>query len=504
MAAIAKPTLAETSPAWRKSLANALLITEREVKDSFRDWRILAPIIILTFLFPFLAQFVAGQFTDFVADYGADIIGERTIPFLLMIVGFFPISISLVIALETFVGEKERRSLEPLLSTPLTNTELYIGKTLAAMIPPLASSYGGMAVYLASLVFGALAWRPEPMLVLQIVLLTTVQALVMVTGAVVVSSQTTSTRAANLLASFIVIPMTLIIQGESAIMFLAPDAESPNGISSLWAIIFGMFVVVVLLLRVGNSIFNREELLGRMIDGFNLKQIARDFWHQVRWGDLKRRAQVDVVAWYREGVMASLRRLGLATHVTLFVFAISMIGGYYLGTLPEYQLGLPRDIGMSEITTNLDMASRFFFGEQPVVMSIVIQNWRILAGATILAVFSFGIGALALTPIVYVLIGYLYSQVIASGYSPFLFAPAILTHGVVEIPVILLATAAALKLGAVVTRPPANMTVGQAWIQTLGDTVRLWMGLILPGLLLAALIEAYITPIVVRAVLGGA
>ena len=36
----------------------------------------------------------------------------------------------------------------------------------------------------------------------------------MVTGAVVVSSQTTSTRAANLLASFIIIPMTLIINGE--------------------------------------------------------------------------------------------------------------------------------------------------------------------------------------------------------------------------------------------------------------------------------------------------
>ncbi len=96
-------------------------------------------------------------------------IGTRTIPFLLMIVGFFPISISLVIALETFVGEKERRSLEPLLSTPLTNTELYIGKTLAAMMPPLLSSYGGMAVYLVSLVFGELAWRPPLTLVVQII-----------------------------------------------------------------------------------------------------------------------------------------------------------------------------------------------------------------------------------------------------------------------------------------------------------------------------------------------
>src|SRR3954466_202134 len=87
----------------RTTLSNALIITRREVRDSFRDWRIIAPIVTLTFLFPFLAQFVAGRFAAFVEGYGAAVIGTRTIPFLLMIVGFFPISISLVIALETFV-----------------------------------------------------------------------------------------------------------------------------------------------------------------------------------------------------------------------------------------------------------------------------------------------------------------------------------------------------------------------------------------------------------------
>jgi uncharacterized membrane protein SpoIIM required for sporulation/ABC-type transport system involved in multi-copper enzyme maturation permease subunit len=504
MATLAKPkrdTYTERS-GWRQTLANALLVTEREVKDSFRDWRILAPIIILTFLFPFLAQFVAGQFTDFVSDFGAEIIGERTIPFLLMIVGFFPISISLVIALETFVGEKERRSLEPLLSTPLTNTELYIGKTLSAMIPPLVASYGGMAVYLGSLVFGDLAWRPQPMLVVQIILLTTVQALVMVTGAVVVSSQTTSTRAANLLASFIIIPMTLIIQGESAIMFFAPDAESANGIASLWWIIVAMLIVVVLLLRIGNSIFNREELLGRLIDQFNIKRMFAELWQHVRWGDLKER-RVNVVAWYREGVVASLRRVGKAWGVTLIVFAIALISGYVIGQHPDYQLRLPQDVELSDMTTNLEQASAFFFGERPVVVSILIQNWRILAGATVLAVFTFGISALLLTPLVYFVLGYLFSQIIAAGYNPLLFVPTVLTHGIVEIPIIIVATAAALKLGAVVTRPPAGMTVGQGWMQTLGDTVRLWMGVILPGLLLAALIETYVTPAVVRAVFGG-
>ena len=487
---------------FRYTLGNALIITRREVRDSFRDWRIIAPIVILTFLFPGLAQFVAGRFADFVAGYGADIIGERTIPFLLMIVGFFPISISLVIALETFVGEKERRSLEPLLSTPLTNTELYIGKTLAAMIPPLLSSYGGMGVYLTSLVLGDLEWRPPAMLVVQIILLTTVQALVMVTGAVVVSSQTTSTRAANLLASFIIIPMTLLIQGESVIMFLAPDAEDPNGIGALWAIIVGMAVVVFLLLRVGNSIFNREELLGRTIDQLNLKGTARKIWRFILAVDDDGTPARNIVDWYRRGIRLSLGRLRSAVIVTIVVCIVALVAGYIIGQIPEWRLPLPEASNLTDTAQSLGRYTsipldtggfRFFLW----------QNSRVLLAAALISMFTFGVGALIITPVVYLILGYLFSQIMLAGYNPSFMFAAVLTHGVVEIPIIILATAVALRLGAVITRPPEGMTVGHAWLTAFGDTVKLAVGVIFPGLVLAALIEAYITPRVVLAVLGG-
>ncbi|PJF41479.1 MAG: hypothetical protein D6737_02075 [Chloroflexi bacterium] len=488
----------------RLTLSNALIVTRREVRDSFRDWRIIVPIVVLTFLFPALAQFVAQQFTGFVAEYGADIVAERTIPFLLMIIGFFPISISLVIALETFVGEKERRSLEPLLSTPLTNTELYIGKTLAAMIPPLIASYGGMTVYLVALVFGSLQWRPEPALVLQIILITTVQALVMVTGAVVVSSQTTSTRAANLLASFIIIPMTLAIQGESAIMFLAPDAESPRGIFALWAIIVGMFIVVILLLRVGNSIFNREELLGRSIDQIQLRSSLAKIWRYVRAVDEDGTPARNVWHWYTSGMAMSLRQLKTASLITIAVFIIAMLGGYYVGQLPQWHLPLPQDDSLTDTAELLN--SRAYFTNIPLqskaVLFIVWQNARILVGATLLAIFSFGVLPLVLTPVVYFLLGYIFSQVMLAGLDPtFLFA-GILTHGIIEIPVIIIATAAALRLGAIVTRLPEGETVGHAWVTTFGSTIKLWIGLIIPGLILSALIEAFITPRIVISILG--
>ncbi|MBI1280530.1 MAG: hypothetical protein GC179_20575 [Anaerolineaceae bacterium] len=489
-------------PRWRQTLSNALVITRREVRDSFRDWRIITPILILTFGFPFVAQFLAGKFLGFVSDYGAEIVGERTIPFLLMIVGFFPISISLVIALETFVGEKERRSLEPLLSTPLTNTELYIGKTLAAMIPPLAASIGGMLVYLSSLLMGNIGWRPPLALVIQIMLLTIVQALVMVTGAVVVSSQTTSTRAANLLASFIVIPMTLLIQAESAIMFLAPDAESPNGISALWAIIIGMIIVTVLLLRVGNAVFNREELLGRTIDEFNLRATFRNIGKWVRSVDDKGSPARNLVQWYRQGVFPAVRRLGPAAWITIGVFIITFFGGILVGQLPEWQMHLPKGVlmtyaaGFIKPLLSVPTQSGAWF-------AIVGQNGGILLAALILSLFTFGTAALILTPAVYFILGYLLTQVVAAGYNPAFMLAAILTHGIVEIPVIVLAAAAALRMGAVVTKPPKGITVGQAWSMTLGDTVKIAIGLVIPGLILAGFIEAFITPQVVVKVLGG-
>jgi len=241
----------------------ALIVTKREVRDQFRDWRIIIPILVLTILFPALMNFTAKQAVGFIQRYGAPMVGERLIPFLLMIVGFFPISVSLVIALESFVGEKERHSIEPLLSSPLNDWQLYVGKLLASILPSLMASYLGIAVYLVG-IFHQVGWTPEIVLLVQILALTTVQALVMVSGAVVVSTQTTSIRAANLLASFIIIPMTFLIQGESVVMFWA-------NYNVLWWAIFGQIIIAGLLVRTGISHFNREELLSWELDTLNLR-----------------------------------------------------------------------------------------------------------------------------------------------------------------------------------------------------------------------------------------
>jgi uncharacterized membrane protein SpoIIM required for sporulation/ABC-type transport system involved in multi-copper enzyme maturation permease subunit len=489
----------QESRGFSETLRNALIITRREVRDSLRDWRIIVPIVILTFFFPFLAQSVAAGFSNFLRGYGAELVAERSIPFLLMIVGFFPISISLVIALETFVGEKERRSLEPLLSTPLTNTELYIGKTLSAMIPPLMASFGGMMVYLLSLLGGQLAWRPQAMLVVQIFLLTIVQALVMVTGAVVVSSQATSTRAANLLASFIIIPMTLLINAESIMMFLAPDAISPYGIGSMWAVLVGMCVVVVLFLRIGNSIFNREELLGRNLDSMNITGTIRKIGRYIRAVDDEGTPASNLREWYTKAIPYSLRKQKTAVLITLAVSLLAFVGGFTAGLVPEWRIVLPQ--GMLSPKT-MELINQFLTPsvQQQAVSFIVGNNVRVLLAATILGFFSFGVMALVLTPTVYVVLGYIFSQLVLSGSDLTVYFAALVPHGVIELPTVLLGTAVAFRLGAIATRPPRGETVGHAVVVAFGDTIKLGLGVILPCLIVAAFVEVYITFQVVQLV----
>ncbi len=502
MTAITSPEPAR--PSLQRTLSNALIITRREVRDSFRDWRIIVPIIILTFFFPFLAQNVAASFSNFLEGFGAQIIGERTIPFLLMIVGFFPISISLVIALETFVGEKERRSLEPLLSTPLSNTELYIGKTLAAMIPPLLASFGGMVVYLLTLLGGELAWRPPAMLIVQIFILTIVQALVMVTGAVVVSSQTTSTRAANLLASFIIIPMALVINGESVIMFLAPDANSPNGIGALWAIAAGMMLVVVLLLRMGNAIFNREELLGRMIDQISLSGTLRKMGRYILATDEAGTPPRNLLDWYRRGIGLSLSRLRIPILLSVAVFAVAFGAGIFIGTLPELRLPLPSaalfEAALANLRQDNSVINDLFGGylgsniQRAYFTSVFTDSLRVLALGVILSTFSFGVAAFIIMPLTYVIAGYVLMQFLLAGYGTELFLTAFVPHNIVKIPVAILATAALFRLGSVVTRPPRTHTLGHAWIVAFGDMVKVSLGVVIPGLFVAALLEVTLTP----------
>jgi uncharacterized membrane protein SpoIIM required for sporulation/ABC-type transport system involved in multi-copper enzyme maturation permease subunit len=504
------------------SLRMALVITRREVRDQFRDWRIVFPIVMLTMIFPALMNFTARQAVDFVQRYNAPVIGHRLIPFLLMVVGFFPISISLVIALESFVGEKERHSIEPLLCSPLSNGQLYLGKLLAAMVPPVVGSYLGIIVYLIGTYY-QIGWTPAPTLLIQIVLLTTVQATMMVSGAIVISSQTTSVRAANLLASFIVIPSAFLIQGESIVMFWAQY-------DTLWWALLGLLLIAALLIRTGVAYFNREEMLGRELDTLNFKWAAKQFWEEFlgerrpvrEWfnqeilmtGQNTRRSipavvlytlpalGKAVVGWYRKEVFPTLASMKLAMVVTTLALVIGVVAGASLADdfpLPHSLLSLDRlNQGFIQGLENIRFISALG------VSSVWLHNLRSIVLATLLGVFSFGVLGLLVLMLPLAFISYLAANIAAAGYSPGIFLVAlVLPHGLLEIPAMILGGAALLSLGATLTAPAQGKTIGEAFMTSLSRWAKVTLGLVAPLFLAAALVEVLITPRIAVWLLGG-
>jgi uncharacterized membrane protein SpoIIM required for sporulation/ABC-type transport system involved in multi-copper enzyme maturation permease subunit len=438
--------------------------------------------LALTLFFPGLMNFTAQQVVNFVESYNTPLIGDRFIPFLLMVVGFFPISVSLVIALESFVGEKERRSIEPLLSTPLTDLQLYLGKLLAVVISPLAASYLGIVVYL----FGVnrqVGWVPDPTLLIQIVLLSTVQALLMVSGAVVISVQSTSARAANLLASFIIIPMALLLVGESMVMFWARYGV-------LWWAIFGQLLITGLLIRTGIAYFNREELLGRELDTLNLRRSFQVFFRAFL-DDAK-----SIAGWYKGVFCQTLPQMLIPTIIMLFIIA----AGGWIGAQQAQIFKLPAQaLDLSNLEEGFMQGVEVFdsirFFSVSGVGAVWAHNLRTIALATLLGLFTFGVIGVLILAVPFVLIGYFVATVATIGISPLVFLSAfVLPHGILEIPAIVLAGGAALRLGATLATPAKGRTMSEALLESFADWVRIMLALVLPLLLAAAALEIFVTP----------
>lgn len=465
----------------REELRPALVVMRREIKDTLRDWRLVAPIVILVTIFPFLANFTASRGLNFVNQYGAELIIERLLPFLMLVVGFFPSTFSLVIALETFVGEKERRSLEPLLATPLTNFQLYLGKLLAATIPPVFASYLGMAVYLTMLWF-TVGWRPPISLLLVAFVLATAEALVMVTGAVIVSSQSTSVRAANLLASFIIIPMALLLQAEAGLLLF-------SNFRALWLIALFLIVLNVLLMRLGVRAFDREQLLGRDIDQIDLKSGWRTFWGAA-WphGGLR--------GLYLREVPQQLRALRPELALTVLVI---LGGAWVIGSWTAAQFPLPAEA--LAFQGRLDQETFQQAVEQSGILSafsawaILENNIRSLVGSALLGSLTMGIGALMLLTAPLAIIAYIALQVSTVGINPWFFlAIFVLPHGILELPAAIIATAQAVKMGDIILRPPEEGGGFNGMVREVGRFVQLMIAVVIPLLLAAAMVEAHITP----------
>jgi len=460
------------------------LVTKRELRDQLRDWRILLPLIILTLAFPILMDEVAGSAVEFVGQYGGTLIVDRLVPFSVLIIGFFPITVSLVVALESFVGEKERGTIEPLLSTPLKDWHIYVGKLLIGIITPLCASMIAIGFYMI-IVSRQKIEMPGLSVMMQLLSLTVAHAVLMVSAAIVISVQSTSVKAANLLASFIVIPVAVLMQGETALLFWGNNQV-------LWLAVVGVLILAGLLIRVGLAHFQREYLLGREIDVLNFRWMWRTFWRYfIGKGN-------SVFNWYWLEVRKALWQLSFPVVVLVLLAMVTIWSGFQwtVKSIPNL-IGAANPEAAGEITERLEqMTSIANLGQSFSAPFIFGHNVRAIVVIMLAGLVSFSV----LGVLVYLInlgsVGALLGVFQLLGYSPIKLAIyGLLPHGTFEVPALILASAAMLRIGVVLVTPQVGRSLGEVFLELLADWSKVAIGLVIPLLFIAAIIESYITPL---------
>lgn len=471
----------------QRNLSSIWMVAQREFTDQFRDWRIVVPMFLLVTLFPFIADDTTRQAVSFMNRFGGDLILDNLIPFVVLVIGFFPLSFTLVVALESFVGEKERGTIEPLLSSPIEDRHMYLGKLLVGITTPLVFSFASIGIYLI-LVSRRDVTFPSAYMLTLIFLLTFAHAVLMVSAAIVISVQATTIRAANLLASFVVVPVAFLLQGETILIFWGNE-------DVLWFAIIGVTLLASLLVRLGLSHFRREYLLGREIDTINLKWIARTFSNRFRG-----RAS-SIWDWYRTELPISLRELRKPLLIVVGLGLIAGLVSYFwvVMNVPTYIELSPERINefRTFIADNLNNIDSL--GERLPAPVLFLHNTRTTVIFLLLGLISFGTLGLTLFIGNIALVGGVMGAAYLVGYSPLLaFGAGILPHGIFELTAIFIATAAVLKVGAQLVTPQPDKGLGEILLIALADWLRVFVGIVVPFLAIAAVIEIYLTPVLIK------
>jgi ABC-2 type transport system permease protein len=169
-----------------------------------------------------------------------------------------PIVGAVALAAYSVVGEKQGKTLEPLLTTPITAAELLLGKMLACVVPALVAEAVGLAAFLALVasfaepgVLASLATARSAVLVGLVGPLASLAALQMT---IAVSSRVNDPRTAQQVAIILVLPLVGLLIGQIIGAFLIPTW----GLLIIAAALAGLWA---LLLVFGVAMFDREHVL---------------------------------------------------------------------------------------------------------------------------------------------------------------------------------------------------------------------------------------------------
>ena len=182
---------------------------------------------------------------------------RQILPATSLIVLLIPSVVTALLASTSVVIEKNNRSLEPLLATPITDTELLLGKCLAAFMPAMVVSYGTLAVLVGAIDYLTItklgiAVLPTPGMLYQLALIPLI-GLLGTFVSLLVSTKIKDVRAAQQVSTFAVLPILAFAALISGVFAVDPLYQA--------AAILILTAVVVVVARITIHRFSRESIL---------------------------------------------------------------------------------------------------------------------------------------------------------------------------------------------------------------------------------------------------
>ncbi|MBU1050392.1 ABC transporter permease [Candidatus Bipolaricaulota bacterium] len=230
------------------------ILLVKEWRESMRNKMVLFGVILLPVFLVGTSIFMITAAQD--GDPIEQIILFNTA---LMYFLLLPTIIPLAIAVYSIVGEKEQTTLEPLLATPISDTELFLGKAMASVIPALIVNWASFGVFLL-LIRVLVGDVPLQLLtapwLASIFGLSPLLALFSVGVTMIVSSRASDARAAYQFSSFAILPGLVPL-----IIYSTQKTLVDMRLIALEALL--LIIVDVGVLYFAIKLFRREQILTR-------------------------------------------------------------------------------------------------------------------------------------------------------------------------------------------------------------------------------------------------
>jgi ABC-2 type transport system permease protein len=181
---------------------------------------------------------------------------QQFLAFFLLMPAYIPLSI----ATFSIIGEKQARTLEPVLAAPVRTIELLAGKAIAALVPGILAGWVTYLVFasLASVVYGPNLFGvvTDPSWLSGVFVLGPAVGLSSVVAGVIVSSRVNDPRVAQQIGGVIIVP----IVGVTLLQATGTVLVGASGYLLLAAVILLLSLGG---LRIGVTLFDREAILTR-------------------------------------------------------------------------------------------------------------------------------------------------------------------------------------------------------------------------------------------------